>query len=1157
MATLSIYLLGTFQVTLEGQAVTAFATEKVRALLAYLGVEADRPHPRALLAHLLWPNQIERTALHNLRQALVVLRQAIGDRDADPPFLLITRQTIQFNPHSSYWLDVEALARLSVASQQPDPDQVEQWRQVADLYRGDFMAGLGLRDNISFEEWVVVRREQYYRQALEALDWLAGRYERQGEHRQAIHYARRQIALAPWQEQAHRRVMRCLAQDGQRSAALAQYESCRLLLLKELGVEPSEETTILYAQIRAGGLEEQETSTLSHKPQMEDKGAATDSLASLLPLVPRHNLPAQLTSFIGREKELAQIAAYLTGPDCRLLTLLGPGGMGKTRLALQAAARVASAFCDGVYLVSLDAVPRAELLASAIGGVLNLPCAERLTAYLRPREMLLVLDSFERFLSGADLLIDLLQAAPRLKIMITSQARLNLQAEWLMRVDALPFPASQAACSYEKSSDMGTWEKTLDDFSAVHLFVQRARQVEGEFSLSPETGPGVVRLCQLVEGMPLGIELAAAQVTEFSPAAIAHDVEANLERLATTRHDVPARHRSLSALFEHSWALLKKTEQASLQRLSVFQGEFDAQAAKAIANTTLADLTALVDKSMLWQTPTGRYAMHQLLRQRAAEKLQANPGQREAIHGQHCAYYATFMQQREKDLKSPRLEVLTEIDAEIENVRRAWQWAIAPGKAPSSAEIERAQVSLFQFYRARGALQEGLDVFGQAAERLRNWVAKEQRLDEARQNEDLKHKIRNASLLSALLRRQSYFAKASGNYPLAAMAAQQAVGQAQDRVDEAKGYIAWGQALCQQGRYDAAQAPLERALTLARAIHHPPGEASSLDLLADVYRRQGNHSQALECYRQVLAIYHASGQRHHKAQVLNALGKTHHSQSDYLTAQYHLEQARSICHAIGDELGEATTLNNLGALYSSLGDYRTGQGYYKQALIICKHKGYRAKQADNLEQLGLVYHHLGDPESARRYSEQALTLNREMGDRAGEGHSLTHLAHALAGQGNLQAAAAAYDQALHLWREIGQPDLALDNLAGLAHVALAQGDAARAVALVEEILAWTEANDTTFIEHLFQIYLICYRVLCTTANGNLDAVGRAQTLLATAYTELQARATSIKDETLRRRYLENIQAHRDIVREWQSAENERAFEGVGDLAVCTPSGNMS
>ena len=539
MATLSIYLLGTFQVTLEGQAVTAFATEKVRALLAYLGVEADRPHPRALLAHLLWPNQIERTALHNLRQALVVLRQAIGDRDADPPFLLITRQTIQFNPHSSYWLDVEALARLSVASQQPDPDQVEQWRQVADLYRGDFMAGLGLRDNISFEEWVVVRREQYYRQALEALDWLAGRYEQQGEHRQAIHYARRQIALAPWQEQAHRRIMRCLAQDGQRSAALAQYESCRLLLLKELGVEPSEETTILYAQIRAGGLEEQETIAPSHKPQMEDKGAATDSLASLLPLVPRHNLPAQLTSFIGREKELAQIAAYLTGPDCRLLTLLGPGGMGKTRLALQAAARVASAFCDGVYLVSLDAVPRAELLASAIGGVLNLPCAERLTAYLRPREMLLVLDSFERFLSGADLLIDLLQAAPRLKIMITSQARLNLQAEWLMRVDALPFPASQAACSYEKSSDMGAWEKTLDDFSAVHLFVQRARQVEGGFSLSPETGPGVVRLCQLVEGMPLGIELAAAQVTEFSPAAIAHDVEANLERLATTRHDVP------------------------------------------------------------------------------------------------------------------------------------------------------------------------------------------------------------------------------------------------------------------------------------------------------------------------------------------------------------------------------------------------------------------------------------------------------------------------------------------------------------------------------------------------------------------------------------------------------------------------------------------
>lgn len=639
MAALSICLLGTFQVTLDGKPVTAFATAKVRALLAYLGVEAERPHPRPVLAYLLWPDQPERAALHNLRQALVVLRQAIGDREADPPFLLITRQTIQFNPHSSHWLDIAAFTRLFAASQQPD--QVERWRQATDLYQGDFMAGLGMRDNIAFEEWVLVRREQYYHQALEALDRLAEHYERRGKYGQAIHYARRQIALAPWQERAHRQVMRCLAWSGQRNAALAQYESCRLLLRQELEVEPAEETTILYVQIRAGELEKPETRAQPNEPGIETKRTAINSLPSSLLLRPRHNLPIPLTSFIGREKELAQVVAYLTGSDCRLLTLAGPGGMGKTRLALQAAARAASVFCDGVYFVPLDAIPKAELLAFAIGNVLNLSSADLLLDYLRPRKVLLVLDSFERLLDGAELLVDLLQAAPKVKIMVTSQARLNLQAEWLMQVDALLFPTSLPACSQEKTlfiEEMGAWEKILRDFSAVYLFVQRARQVEAGFTLSPKTGPDVVRLCQLVEGMPLGIELAAAQVDECFPKAIAHGVENGLERLATTRRDVPSRHRSLRALFNYSWALLEKTECASLQRLSVFQGEFDAEAAGAVADTSPVELAALVSKSLLRQTPTGRYAMHQLLRQYAAERLRTSPGQR-GVRNRRCAHY--------------------------------------------------------------------------------------------------------------------------------------------------------------------------------------------------------------------------------------------------------------------------------------------------------------------------------------------------------------------------------------------------------------------------------------------------------------------------------------------------------------------------------------
>jgi predicted ATPase/DNA-binding SARP family transcriptional activator len=606
MAILSIRLLGTFQVSRSGDPV-AVLTEKARALLAYLVVEASQPHPRSVLAHLFWPNQPERTALHNLRQALVTLRQAIGDQEAEPPFLLITRQTIQFNPHSSCWLDVAAFERLLAPDQQPEQNQIERWGQAVNLYRGDFMAGFGLRDNVPFEEWLLVRREQHYRQALEAFEQLAGHYERQAEYKQALHYARMRIALSPWQEQAHRQVMRCLVQVGERNTALAQYHACRRLLQEELNVEPTEETTALYEQIRAG-----ELSRASQTPPGETKESA-------IPFS-RHNLPAQLTPFVGREKELVQVGDYLAGPDCRLLTLVGPGGIGKTRLALQAAQRVADAFRDGVYFIPLAALPKAELLSSALSDALGVS-VDQLCGYLRPRKMLLILDNFERVLSDADLLVELLQAAPQVKIMATSQVQLNLQAEWLVRVGELPFPVTSHAQPRPLGGESGEWQDIQKDFSAVRLFVQRARQVEAGFALSPETGPGVVRLCQLVEGMPLGIELAAAQVAEFSPSALAHDVENDLERLATTRRDVPPRHRNLGALFDYSWALLEDTERALLRRLLAFQGEFDAEAAQATAGATPADLAALVGKSVLRRTSTGDYTMHRLWRQCAAKRL--------------------------------------------------------------------------------------------------------------------------------------------------------------------------------------------------------------------------------------------------------------------------------------------------------------------------------------------------------------------------------------------------------------------------------------------------------------------------------------------------------------------------------------------------------
>ena len=259
MPRLACSFLGTFQVTLEETPVTAFVSDKARALLAYLAVEADRPHRRETLAGLLWPDHPQTAALNSLRQALFNLRQVMGDQEASPPMLFITRQTIQFNPKGDHWLDVAAFTQHLAANRQHAHLRHElcelclrHLQQAAELYRGNFLEGLTPKDSLAFDEWALLRREWLHGQALDVFQRLADYHEGCGHHEQARQYALRQIELDPWREEAHQQLMRALALNGLRSAAMAQYETCRRILADELGVEPTPETTALYERIRAG-----------------------------------------------------------------------------------------------------------------------------------------------------------------------------------------------------------------------------------------------------------------------------------------------------------------------------------------------------------------------------------------------------------------------------------------------------------------------------------------------------------------------------------------------------------------------------------------------------------------------------------------------------------------------------------------------------------------------------------------------------------------------------------------------------------------------------------------------------------------------------------------------------------------------------------------
>ena len=251
MARLALFVLGSFQVTLDGEPVTAFESDKVRALLAYLAVEADRPHRREKLAGLLWPERPEQDARRNLRYALSNLRQTIGASQAIPPFLCISHQAVHFDSSSDAWVDATAFVRLL----ESPAGAVHELEEAVGLYRGDFLEGFSVGDSVPFEEWALLQQERLHRQALSALHRLAAAYERRGEYERALTYARRQVELEPWQEEAQRQLMRLLAADGQRGAALAQYKACRQALAQELGVEPARATTRLYERIRAGELD--------------------------------------------------------------------------------------------------------------------------------------------------------------------------------------------------------------------------------------------------------------------------------------------------------------------------------------------------------------------------------------------------------------------------------------------------------------------------------------------------------------------------------------------------------------------------------------------------------------------------------------------------------------------------------------------------------------------------------------------------------------------------------------------------------------------------------------------------------------------------------------------------------------------------------------
>jgi serine/threonine protein kinase/predicted ATPase/DNA-binding SARP family transcriptional activator len=634
------------------------------------------------------------------------------------------------------------------------------------------------------------------------------------------------------------------------------------------------------------------------------------------------NLPVSLTPFVGREREMAEIGERLCDPDCRLLTLVGPGGIGKTRLAAEAARAYEDAHAHGACFAPLAALQSAEAIVPAVAQALGLRLyegvepREQVLDYLWSRDLLLILDNCEHLLAPlvgeGSLVTDILQTAPKVCILATSRERLNVEGEYLIPVAGMDVPPAR-----EAGMEGGQWA----DCSAVRLFLHSAQRVRPDFALTGDALMHVVRICRLAEGIPLAILLAASWVELLAPRDIAREIEAGFGFLETDLRDVPERHRSMRAVFDASWRLLGKRERMVLRGLSAFRGGFTRAAAQAVTRASLRDLMALTHKSLLRRAASGRYDVaHQLLRQYATTKLE-DSGQVDAVRDAHAAYYARFMRQHEEDLEGRRqVAALDEIEADLQNVRAAWTRALEQGNQTAIGYLLNS-LSWFGTYRSR--YHENQEPFRHARERLAPRPGEEPHL-----------------VWGRILLAEFY----SSGYQVDRAQIERGLAIAR-RYGWRRGVAAalqiLGQMAAEAGDPDEAISLYEESIAISREEGHRFYRAESLLLLAEAYGLSGRPEQAIESARKSLALSREIGDRFWAARALANTGVISFYTGNYAEARDHLQEANVLYRQMGHGEGVAATNAVLSKLAGLRGDRAQYEALKKEALEIAQDIGGR------------------------------------------------------------------------------------------------------------------------------------------------------------------------------------------------------------------------
>jgi predicted ATPase/DNA-binding SARP family transcriptional activator len=1128
MAILQIRLFGVGQIRDGAGKVVSVRSRKELAALAYLLVEGAQSHSREVLQNLFWPDLDMASGRNNLRVTLAHLQGIMpagpnGAAGAETARLLhASRSEVQFNRASQVWVDVSEFQRLIDDTQRHDHASrsgcahcYQLLHTAVALYAAEFLSGFALADCPAFEEWLFLQRERQHLLVLKAYQDLGTYAEQQGELETALTFVQRQIAIDPLREAAYRQQMYILARQGERNLALAAFERCRAVISDELGIDPEPETLLLHQQILSDQIVPQPKPASTVAPSQPEtpfvQPASTSppltSAVATETRPTRHNLPQPLTAFIGREPEVAQLQERLATGGSRLISLVGPGGIGKTRLAIHVGGASQHLFPDGVFFVALAGVQAVAAIPAAILGAMNADLAgsaaptTQLLQFLARQKLLLVIDNLEHLLDGVDLLLTILQAAPGVTLLVTTREQLNCQAEDCFILSGLATPAQSNLAE-------------AGQYAAVRLFCECAYRLHKNFKLTAENCPAVVNICQLVAGMPLALELATTWLGDLDCAGLAAAIAKNQAILATTQRDRPARHRSMQAVFDYSWQMLTAREQQLLGQLALCQGRFSASIATQLTGASLIDLTGLRYKSLLRIAEVGYYDLHPLIRAFALATLDSSI-QRQAEERVATLYLQQVAAQAVALSGATPQAALQVIERELDNVQQAWHWAATNMR---SDLLLQSVDALGEYYSASGRNAECETSFLPLLQRL---LARKPAIDDPCFALSL-HLLDKGC--GALVLQSKYADVLLWGERLVELAQ-----MAQNREYEARGLYHLGCAL-NDGKMLAARQKLEGALSLARQVEQPRLLGSILLELGITYLADSG-SQVATYLQEALTIQRSLGNRTAEQRILLYLGINCTYMEEYEAGRAYQLAALNLLNVTGNRPLEMRIVGGLGFTLSMLGDYPAALEYLVRARRISQEIGWRRQESYALHNLCSLQRKLGNLDLAVEYGKESLRIALQLDSEDAANYARFHLGYALLARGDLEQALQTFQQAQDSWhagsglKPTGRKQAGWATM-GMAAALFHQGNLTEATTLIASFVP-SLLEQVPWGEEVYEMYLTSHAILM--ANGDT----RTGKLLTTAYTKLQQNASKLTDRHLLHCFWD-APAHRKIRELWRA-----------------------